>query len=138
MIRYTRILTVALMMVATGGSAMAATPAVYGPNRFPAAPDVVLQENAAALGVDGWTVLAAVDIAAAARIDMDRLFATARAARVAFHDGKGSEQNMRKAGQAFRDRARQVMQEIEGLLNAEQGQKLKALVRAELRAEMGG
>ncbi len=139
MIRYTKMLTVALMMAVAGGTAMAAAPgAVYGPDRFPAAPDVVLQENAAALGVDGWTVLAAVDIAAAAQIDMDRLHATARAARVAFQQGKGSEDSMRKGYRALWVRGKQVMQEIEGLLNAEQGQKLRELVRAELRAEMGG
>src|SRR5687767_9142785 len=107
----------------TTATAVAATSAPL--ERHENAPDVILQENAADLGVDGWTVLAAVEIASAAAPTMSVLRDRARAAREAYERGTGSAKAAQDAMGALRARGREVVAEIEGLLTPAQRDGLR-------------
>lgn len=110
----------------TTATAAAATTAPL--ERHEHAPDVILQENADALGVDGWTVLAAIDIAAAAAPTMAELRERARNARDSYERGTGTPQATREAFTALRARGSEVVAEIEGLLNPAQREGLRKLI----------
>jgi hypothetical protein len=123
----TSLATLSLLLLTASAAA-----AVEDPNRrHPAAPDVVLQENAAALGVDGWTVHAAIAIAASAAPELEQLRSQARASREAWLQGVGSEQAFQEKRRALLARREEVKSEIAGLLSPAQARALEALVAEE-------
>lgn len=115
---------VLLTVLFTTTAAAAATPL----ERDEHDPDVILQENAEDLGVNGWTVHAAIEIAAAANPALAGLRARAVGAQASHERGAGSAEDLQGALEALRAREREVVGEIEGLLTPAQREGLRRLM----------